>query len=387
MTVEALFFDLDGVLWDSETAALRSWQETFAAFGVQMPFEVFESMLGTVGGRDPLDELERLLGHPVDRAKVTAKRWQRKMALVRQLGPRPGVIDYLRSARERGLSLAVVSTDDLEWITTGLKILGLLDAWDFIECAGGEESRAKPSPALYLAAVQRLGLAPWQAVAIEDSPNGIRAAKDAGLFCLCVANEVTRPLDLSAADLIVDSLEGVSLDDLVEAAESWAGRSRLELPTDVPGLVLRRLSEHDAKVYYDLIDRNRDHLTAHGDYQEMRHATLQSVLHDLAGPPEDNIAFGVRLGDSLIGRVDLVPREAGNFVLGFWLDQEHTGHGYATAACTTLIEFGRSVLQATDIWAGVTKGNVPSESVLERLGFERVGDMGSYTRFHRSLGA
>jgi ribosomal-protein-serine acetyltransferase len=165
------------------------------------------------------------------------------------------------------------------------------------------------------------------------------------------------------------------------------GRTRLELSTDVPGLILRRLSDDDAKVYYDLIDRNRDHLTAHGDYQEMRHATLQSILDGLAGPPEDNIAFGVLFGDALIGRVDLVPREAGNFVLGYWLDQEHTGHGYATVACTTLIEFGRSALQATDIWAGVTKGNVASESVLERLGFERVGDMGSYIRFHRSLRA
>jgi len=164
----------------------------------------------------------RSLGYPVNRAEVTAKRRGRKMALVRQLGPRPGVIDCLRGARERGLSLAVVSTDDLEWITTGLQILGLLDAWDFIECASGDESRAKPSPALYLAAVQRLCLQPWQAVAIEDSPNGIRAAKDAGLFCRCVSNEVTRPLDLSAADLIVDSLEDVSLEDLVEAAESWA---------------------------------------------------------------------------------------------------------------------------------------------------------------------
>lgn len=198
---------------------------------------------------------------------------------------------------------------------------------------------------------------------------------------------MTRPLDLSAADLIVDSLEDVSLDDLVEAAESWAGRSRLELSTDIPGLVLRRLSEHDAKVYYDLIDRNRDHLTAHGDYQEMREATLPSVVEELVEGSDDDIAFGVWLDDSLIGRVDLVPREAGNFVLGFWLDQEHTGHGYATAACAALIEFGRSVLGATDIWAGVTKGNEASESVLERLRFERVGDMGSYTRFHRSLRA
>jgi len=162
-------------------------------------------------------------------------------------------------------------------------------------------------------------------------------------------------------------------------------KSTIGLPTGISGLVLRRPSEDDAEVYYDLIERNRDHLTAHGDYQEIREATLRSVAEDLAGQPDDGITFGAWLGHALIGRVDLVPREAGTFVLGFWLGHEHTGHGYATAACTALIEHGRSILGATDVWAGVTKGNTASERVLERLGFERVADMGTYTRFHRSL--
>jgi len=88
----------------------------------------------------------------------------------------------------------------------------------------------------------------------------------------------------------------------------------------------------------------------------------------------------------LIDRVDLVRRDDGNVVLGYWLDGNHTGHGYATAACEALIEYGRRELDVTAVWAGVTKGNAPSERLLERVGFQRVADMGRYTRFHLSLG-
>jgi HAD superfamily hydrolase (TIGR01509 family) len=130
------------------------------------------------------------------------------------------VLAYIEEARERGLALAVVSTGDSEWIMTGLEILGLSDAWDFIECADGDVTRAKPSPALYLAALDRLGIGADEAVAIEDSPNGIRSAKDAGLYCVAFANEVTRRFDLTAADVRVDSLEDLPLADLVRAAET-----------------------------------------------------------------------------------------------------------------------------------------------------------------------
>jgi fructoselysine 6-kinase len=167
-------------------------------------------------------------------------------------------------------------------------------------------------------------------------------------------------------------------------AESGNDKS-IEFATSIPGLILSRLSGDHVEAYYNLIERNRDHLTAHGDYQEMRKARLRSIAEELKKEPDDGITFGVWLGDALIGRVDLASREAGNFVLGFWLDHEHTGHGYATASCAALIDYGRSILGATDVWAGVTKGNTASERVLERLRFERVADMGTYTRFHRSL--
>lgn len=107
----------------------------------------------------------------------------------------------------------------MEWITTGLTILGLSDAFDFIECADGDMSRAKPSPALYVTALDRLALSATEAIAIEDSPNGIRAAKAAGLFCVGYANAVTRQLDLSEADVVVECLDDLALSDVLRTAE------------------------------------------------------------------------------------------------------------------------------------------------------------------------
>jgi HAD superfamily hydrolase (TIGR01509 family) len=148
------------------------------------------------------------------------------MELARQLKPRPGILDYIAGARDRGLAVAMVSTDDTGWIMTGLKILGMQGVFDFIESADGDRTRAKPSPALYLSALARLGLSQNEAIAIEDSPNGIRSAKAAGLFCFCYANAVTRQLDLSEADVVVDSLADLRLSDALAMAAG--GRATLD---------------------------------------------------------------------------------------------------------------------------------------------------------------
>jgi HAD superfamily hydrolase (TIGR01509 family) len=183
-----------------------------------LSFDRFATRLGTLGGADLIGELQQLAGTPLDRGAVELRRWQRKMELVRKLKPRPGILDYMAEGRDRGLFVALVSTDDTQWIMTGLNILGLQDAFDFIECADGDRNLAKPSPALYMSALDRLRLFADQALAIEDSPNGIHAAKAAGLFCLGYANDVTRQLDLSEADVVVDSLDDLPLSQALRIA-------------------------------------------------------------------------------------------------------------------------------------------------------------------------
>jgi len=81
MAIKALLFDYDGVLWDSEVAALESWRETYGEYGKDIAFDDFVTRLGTVGGVDLVVELERLVGRPLDREAVERRRWERKMQL------------------------------------------------------------------------------------------------------------------------------------------------------------------------------------------------------------------------------------------------------------------------------------------------------------------
>jgi beta-phosphoglucomutase-like phosphatase (HAD superfamily) len=85
--------------------------------------------------------------------------------------------------------------------------------------ADGDAARAKPRPTLYLEALDRLGVAAEEAVAFEDSPNGITAAKAARLFCVAVPNPTTATLDVTHADLVLRSLEDVPLEDLLQQIE------------------------------------------------------------------------------------------------------------------------------------------------------------------------
>ena len=153
-----------------------------------------------------------------------------------------------------------------------------------------------------------------------------------------------------------------------------------ELETEIDGLTLKRLTVADADRYLDLLDRNRAHLTAFGDFTEVPSLTKEDVRLELA--TDEPARFGILLRGALIGRVDLQPRGPGDAVLGYWLDEAQVGHGYATAACRAVIGAGRGSMGMRDVWAGVSHGNGRSEALLRRLGFEPVADIGTYTRFH-----
>jgi len=142
-------------------------------------------------------------------------RRRRELELLALEPLRPGVRDYLDDARELGLRVGIVSSSTRSWIDGNLRRLGIVDGWATMICAEGDTARCKPSPALYLEALDALDVAAQDAIAVEDSPNGIAAAQAAGIFCVAVPNDATSGLDLSQADLLIDSLADVSLEELL----------------------------------------------------------------------------------------------------------------------------------------------------------------------------
>jgi HAD superfamily hydrolase (TIGR01509 family) len=215
--IRALVFDFDGLILDTEEPIYRSWLEVYAENGKELPFELWVKTVGsTTKAFHPQHHLEQLLGWPLPR-DVLDKRMARRTELILAEPLLPGVVDLVDAATSRGLQLGVASSSERVWVNGHLDRLGLGGRFHCIRCRDDVE-HAKPEPDLYLAVLDCLGVGAHEAVAIEDSPNGVTAAKRAGLFCVAVPNGITAGLDLSEADLVVGSLAEVTLDELLAKA-------------------------------------------------------------------------------------------------------------------------------------------------------------------------
>jgi HAD superfamily hydrolase (TIGR01509 family) len=222
MPLRALLFDFDGLMLDTETAELVSWQELWAEHGQRFPAERYLREIGTVGGYGAMSELEQLAG-PLDRTAAAARRSERKMALIELEELRPGVSEYLEEARVRGIATAIVSSSSRGWIDAHLERLERSGQFDAIVTGDHDASRGKPLPTLYLEALELLAVAPAEAVAFEDSPNGVTAATAAGVFTVGVPNGVTAGMSLDHADLLVGSLAELPFGALLALQETWGG--------------------------------------------------------------------------------------------------------------------------------------------------------------------
>lgn len=218
--MKLVVFDFDGVILETEEPELRTWQEIYADYGETLPVECWAECVGSSSERfDPYADLERRVGRPLDRPALRRRRQRRHAELIGESGPLPGVVGYLEAAAELGIEVSVASSSPVDWVAGHLERLGLRSHFRRLHCR--EDVRAvKPEPDLYLAAARAAGAAPGQALAIEDSPNGVRAAKRAGLYCVAVPNAVTRGLALDGADLVLPSLEALPLGELLARARS-----------------------------------------------------------------------------------------------------------------------------------------------------------------------
>ena len=212
--IRALVFDFDGLILDTEEPVYRSWLEVYQAHGEELPFDRWVQIVGsTTTGFHPQHHLEERLGRPLPK-EVLDRRIGRRTEMSLANAVLPGVVQHLDAARELGLKVGVASSSTREWVEGHLARLGILDRFECVRCRDDVE-HAKPEPDLYLAVLECLGVAPADAIAIEDSPNGVAAAKRAGMRCVAIPNSITTSLDLTQADLKLTSLSEVSLRDLL----------------------------------------------------------------------------------------------------------------------------------------------------------------------------
>ncbi len=216
--IQGLIFDFDGLMVDTESPAYDSWLEIYREYGCTLPLPQWSAVLGGSGSEfDPCAYLAEQAGQALDADALRARRWQRKLELVAAQPLLPGVSDYLAVAKRLHLKLGVASSASRRWVAGHLDRLGVTPAFDAIITADNVR-QVKPDPEIYRVAVAALGLRPEQAIALEDAPNGLLAAKRAGLICVAVPNLLTCQLPLEHADLRITSLADVPLERLLEMA-------------------------------------------------------------------------------------------------------------------------------------------------------------------------
>ncbi len=213
--IKALIFDFDGLILDTEVPAYEAWKKIYRSYGFVLDVPTWVSCIGTSGGFDPYGDLPRRIGRSIDQGEISEKRQKLSALMIDGQPLLPGVEDRIEEAKRLGLKLGVASNSTDEWVTGHLGRLGLEHHFDAFSFRNWVEN-PKPHPDIYEAIIDKLEIHGDQGLALEDSPNGILSAKRAGLFCVAVPNPLTKGLDLSKADLILDSLADLSLQKILE---------------------------------------------------------------------------------------------------------------------------------------------------------------------------
>jgi HAD superfamily hydrolase (TIGR01509 family) len=208
----AVIFDMDGVLIDSEPTSLAALADVYADYGHEISTGQLDQILGK-----HIDDAAQLLSRehaiPLTPAQIRASYLGRCLPALRNCAPCPGAVELLHACSAEGIQLGLASSATGAEVRVVLDVLGLRGTFATV-VSGDEVSRAKPSPDVYLLALERLGMAATDVVAIEDSPHGAAAALAAGLRCVAVIRETARWADLPARVRILPSLSGVHPNDL-----------------------------------------------------------------------------------------------------------------------------------------------------------------------------
>jgi len=215
--LKALIFDFDGLILDTETPEYLVWQNIYNEHGFELPHDEWSKIIGGWGlsDFDAAEHLAHLSQGRLDPVPLRRRHANESLARIHAQATLPGVLELIHAAKMNNLKLAIASSSHHSWVDNHAERLGILHHFNKVICADDvERGRTKPNPDLFLKALDQLQVRKNEAVIFEDSPNGVLAANRAEVFVVAVPNHVTSMLKLDGANLIVQSLLNVTVDEL-----------------------------------------------------------------------------------------------------------------------------------------------------------------------------
>jgi HAD superfamily hydrolase (TIGR01509 family) len=213
--LKAVVFDFDGLLMDTESTLVEGWRAEWAFHGLNLDLD--DGFWPGHGGNiteHRLDRLAAVVGPTFDRTASLARFLAHRDRLHQSMDLCPGIRTWLADARTMGLARAVASSSPLAWVREHLSRVGAFDAFEVIT-TGEEVPAHKPDPAVYHLALDRLGIAGARAIAVEDTPHGVSAARAAGMATVAIPNPFVDVRQLDSADIVLSSAAELRLADVI----------------------------------------------------------------------------------------------------------------------------------------------------------------------------
>lgn len=370
--LKAILFDMDGVIIDSEPLHCRAFQKAMKQFGLDLTTEYCYQFIGNTD-KYMIDVLIKDFHLPNTQDEIMKVKHDvlEQMELEEGYPPVPHVVDLIKHLSKHPVKLAIASSSPMNQIHFTAKSLNLSPYFhEYI--SGMDLKHSKPAPDIFLKAADMLGVLPSECLVIEDSFHGVTAAKAAGMACVGYYNENSGKQDLSKADIIVEGFEEITYQFLNNVYLRALGQPVTIATTQ--RLLIRELGVDDITSMYRIYQQPeiREYIDNIDDYLQEeieKHKAYIKNVYNFFGYGFWGI-FNRETGE-LIGRCGIENSEIdGRFEieLGYLLNKDHWGYGYAIECTKCVLEYAFYELNIPRVVAVIDQKNIRSNKVAKHIG-------------------
>lgn len=369
--LKAIIFDMDGVIINSEPQHHRAALRVFKRHNVPADAKYCASFIGSSTEKMSADAIERF-SMPVTVEELLDEMNAEKKAVLEEEGYQilPGVTELIKNLYQHGYYLAIASSSSVSEIEHVVKTLGIKKYFKKL-ISSAKVNHPKPAPDTFLLALKELGVSAKESVVIEDSCFGCRAAKAAGITCVGYYNPDSGKQDLSMADVLLESFEGIDYRFFVNVHSRSTGQ-----PVTIANtkrLLIRELAVDDIKDVYDIykdpdVRKYIPDISEYLDVEMEKQAAYIRNVYSFYGYG----SWGVfsKTTKKLIGKCGLENLSIDGkeeIALSYLLDSEHWGFGYALECCRAVFEFAKTQLDISRIVAVIDCENKRSIQTAKNL--------------------
>ena len=378
--LKTIIFDMDGVIIDSEPQHAKAAVRTFKELGADVDIEYCYSFIGSSTKKMAETaikdfSLDISTDELLEKLNKTKKEMHEKEGYIAV----PGVIELIKRLYRDGIQLAIASSSSPKEIETVVKKLGIKKYFEKLVSAS-QVKHPKPAPDTFLLALEKLGASLEDTVIIEDSENGVKAAKECNVTCIGFSSpDAVKPQNLYKADVLIESFDSIDKTFIENTLLRSHGKPIAIASTK--RLIIRELAVSDIPQIYTIysdpqvrkyIDNIDDYLDAEIEKQK---AYIQKVYsfygYGLWG------VFG-KTSKKLIGRCGFENETIDGkdeIMLSYLLDSEHWGYGYALECCEAALRYAKENLDMNRIVVVIDHDNSRSIKTAEKLGFKYEKDV------------